>query len=265
VSLKLYWAGVAMAAVAVIAFADVAHAAVPIVQTPNSSFVSAGVVGGSAGPPAFDSELALPNLKRRRRLKLQFADFADFFPWGVIVVDERLRMLYASRRAMIALASRAGLISKKGVLHTERAALDRTLRDLVRLAISRDAEWAPEQDVIGIPETDGQLRYVLRVVASGGNLTQAVAVIAVSDLSSRSGICREAVERLFCLSDREAEFAELFATGCRLQEIALQMHVAVNTARVHLRNVFHKTGCSSQVELARKFAVLPLEASRAKI
>jgi DNA-binding CsgD family transcriptional regulator len=112
--------------------------------------------------------------------------------------------------------------------------------------------------VIGIPDKEGRLRYALRVVASGDDSSDdAVAIIAISDLFSRGAVCRDAVGKLFCLSDREAELAELFAIGCSLPEIASHMHVAVNTARVHLRNVFQKTGCSSQVELARKFAALP--------
>jgi DNA-binding CsgD family transcriptional regulator len=63
--------------------------------------------------------------------------------------------------------------------------------------------------------------------------------------------------RVFRLSDREACFAELFAAGHRIDAIAERMGVTSNTARVHLRHVFAKTGCSSQIELARKLACIP--------
>jgi DNA-binding CsgD family transcriptional regulator len=63
--------------------------------------------------------------------------------------------------------------------------------------------------------------------------------------------------RVFRLSVREAHFAELFAAGYRIDAIAQAMGVTPNTARVHLRHVFAKTGCSNQIELARKFACIP--------
>lgn len=244
------------AAAALVVSSSVACANVP---RPASfdSLISAVDAGGSDGRSSAEPELALPQPLRRRRLKLHFADLADWLPWGVLVVDDQLQVLYASRSAMVALASGAGLSCRKGLLCTERASVDRALRDLVRLVLSRESGWNEEADVIGVPDRYGQLRYALRVISSGETLTNDVAVIAIADLSFRSKVRRDAVGRLFCLSEREAELAELFALGCRVQEIALQMRVAVNTARVHLRSVFQKTGCSSQVELARKFASLP--------
>jgi DNA-binding CsgD family transcriptional regulator len=65
------------------------------------------------------------------------------------------------------------------------------------------------------------------------------------------------VTKVFTLSEREAELAELFASGLRVDAIAGRMRISVNTARVHLRNVFAKTGCTSQIELARTFAHMP--------
>jgi DNA-binding CsgD family transcriptional regulator len=56
---------------------------------------------------------------------------------------------------------------------------------------------------------------------------------------------------------REAEFAELFAAGHRIEMIAQIMGVAMNTARVHLRHVCAKVGCTSQIELARMLASIP--------
>jgi DNA-binding CsgD family transcriptional regulator len=234
-----------------------AHANVPALVSVGSS-VAAEASGAASGASATGPELKVTQFLRRRRWKLQFAAVAELLPWGVVVVDARLRILCASRRAAPFFEAGAGLISRNGSLCTQRASLDRSLRELVSRALSSNAGRPQESNVIGIPDKEGRLRYALRVVAFDDDLSDdAVAVIAISDLYSHSAICRDAVGKLFCLSDREAEFAELFAIGCSLQEIASHMHVAVNTARVHLRNVFHKAGCSSQVELARKFAALP--------
>ena len=211
------------------------------------------------GNPAIASpELKLSSqLFQEGQLRLHFAGLGDLLPWGVLVVDEKLKIIYANQRAILALLKRVGLICRKRVLYTERASLNRALRDLVELVPSKDSNRNQGASVIGIPDKHGRLRYALRVVSVGGTLIGNVAVITIGDLSSGSKVRRAEVARLFCLSERESEFAELFASGLRIPEIALQMHVAVNTVRVHLRSVFLKTDCSSQVALARKFAALP--------
>jgi DNA-binding CsgD family transcriptional regulator len=233
------------------------HAADASVLAPPLTNSAVETAGGFGEPSPVQVELAYRTPVRRRRLRMRFADVADLLPWGLIIADRHLEILYASQRAIRVFASGAGLSCKKGMLFTERASLDRSLRHLVAHALSGDDKLAGEPAVLGIPDKDGMLRCVLRITAAGEGLAEPVAVIAVSDLSSCSSVRRGSVGRLFCLSDREAELAELFAIGCSLQEIALHMHVSINTARVHLQSVFHKTGCSSQVELARKIAALP--------
>jgi DNA-binding CsgD family transcriptional regulator len=231
-------------------------ASVPIDSVPGPLEFADDLHGMEEDEPPPSSAEARALLVRRRRLAARFGPVVGWLPWGVAVVDERLKILYASRKAEVVFQDSGGLGRRGTVLHVDRASVDRTLRELIRRALSREAL---EQDagVIGIPDREGRMRYALRVVPYRSDPLGDVAVIAISDLAFHSNLRREVVGRLFRLSDREAELAELFAVGRRIQEIALQMDVAVSTARVHLRHVFQKTGCSNQVELARKFAMLP--------
>lgn len=200
----------------------------------------------------------LANIRQRRQLRSQFSAIEKWLPWGLLIVNAKSEVIFASRRAKSALKEGCGLMTMSGVFHADRACVDRGLRELIRLKITGavPASESSAPNVIGVPDRNGRTRYAIRILPFDDQKGGGLALIAIVDLTMQFQIERSAAATVFRLSDREAEFAELFSAGLRVNDIAGRMRVAVNTARVHLRNVLKKTGCGSQIELARTFALL---------
>jgi len=177
-------------------------------------------------------------------------------PWGVLVVDQQRRILFANPRARSFLQAKNGLREQDGKLRVERTSIDRGLDKLI-CRVAAGNYPAATQDTVGVPDRQGQIRYALKVARCRTESEEVAALLVISDLVSAARMSRASVAQVFRLTEREAEFAELFASGLCIATIADQMGISAHTARVHLRHVLAKTGCASQIELARRFAYMP--------
>lgn len=181
-------------------------------------------------------------------------------PWGILIVDKDRRILFANQRARTFLTAHCGIEQRGERVHIERAHANRTLVDLIQklaAACPGSAGISPGDGVVGIPDREGQPHYMLRAAPCNSASAAPAILLIIADLVSPMHVSRSAVARAFHLSEREAELAELFASGLRLEAIAKRMGIAINTARIHLRSTFMKTGCRNQVELARLLAQMP--------
>jgi DNA-binding CsgD family transcriptional regulator/PAS domain-containing protein len=203
--------------------------------------------------------------QKTKRLGLQRSPWnlnlvLDSVPWGILLVDHDTKIVFANRPARSLLDARCGIEERQGFLHIHRSNVNRKLQVLIQSVISqKDEDQSPDQrpSGIGIPDQRGSIRYAAQVLPARAHIARPLALIIMSDLVEQIPIQREAIASVFNLSGREAELAELFARGLCVNEIAQRMTVSVNTIRAHLRHVFRKTSCSSQVQLARMFARVP--------
>ena len=175
---------------------------------------------------------------------------------ALIVVDGGLNILDSTQRARDLLAGQHGIEDCGGVLKIKRGSVCRTVTQLVHQATGGNTGVNAAADIVGMPDNQGRTRFAVRVLPCQ-YLDGSCALIMISDMLSTSHAPQSTLAKLFSLSTREAEFADCFASGSRVEQIASDMAISSNTARIHLRHLFLKTGCKTQAELARLFARVP--------
>ena len=107
---------------------------------------------------------------------------------------------------------------------------------------------------IPLRNADLSVRQVLHVVPVRGSahdiFTRSHAILVVTAAVDRSG-SPALLQVLFDLTAAEAAVARGIAAGRSLEEMALEAGRSVATLRNQLKNVFAKTGCTRQADLAR--------------
>lgn len=115
--------------------------------------------------------------------------------------------------------------------------------------------------VIALARPSGALSYLLRVVpwpvAANGDEAEVATAVFIVDPQDKGRAARDDFVACFGLSPREADLVGLLGTGKSLPEAAIHMSVSHNTARIHLRHIFEKTGVSNQADLLRLLLALP--------
>jgi len=177
---------------------------------------------------------------------------------GIMVINQSCKILYQNLCATLMTAGESVLTVRHGRLHIDRASVQRSFEGLLRQAFLAQAAGEPYSEIISIPDRSGAVRFAVRVVAVCSCYDQEAVLLSIVDLFADTGSCRRTYSAVFRLSEREAELAEFFSKGYSLEEIAIHMGVALNTARVHLRRIFLKTNCSGQIALMRLLSRLAL-------
>ena len=174
------------------------------------------------------------------------------------MVDEHHAIVAATTLARSYLLADAGLSERSGKLQFCRSSAERHFRVFLDNAFVSDGDLSrasPTPEMFGVPNPQGHIHYVIWLLSWLSGVPDGCVILAIADLAAQAeGIKRGGVATVFGLSAREAQLAELFSTGLRLEQIAVRMGVTLNTARVHLHQVFLKTNCAGQLELARVFA-----------
>jgi len=213
----------------------------------------------------------LPHLREALRLTLMTRDRGGqgagrdaaitHLDAAVLTLGPDGRVTGTNAAADAILSSGGGLDLRGGRLRCLRASEQRGLD----LAITRvlNTPAAPPATLI-LARNGGGVPWLVTVLPAlpevWTSIPGAGATVLIRDPKPRSGNAA-ALAAIFGLTGREAALAAHLVAGLPLAQAAWRAGMSHNTARVHLRGIFAKTGTRSQVELAHLLARLGPEAS----
>ena len=184
-------------------------------------------------------------------------------PWGLVGLDEQGRCIALNEQAKHILAQNDGLSLDNGkLIRAAHAAVNRTLQKVIGGVLSSNkAEILYPGDAISISRPSRRTDYVLQIMPgmnrrSDFGPSMPSALIVITDPSQPAPLDLQQLRLLFGLTEREGDLTGWLLCGMRLPDAAREMGISHRTARVHLQNVFHKTGCSSQPGLINRLRSL---------
>jgi DNA-binding CsgD family transcriptional regulator len=141
------------------------------------------------------------------------------------------------------------------VLGRKLVAADRSLQPGLDRAVAM-AVGGPRITTLAPLSPGNARRQFMQIVPIPGRardiFLSAAAIAVLIDLGSVRSYARldaSTIGHALALTDREADVAALLAEGMSLVDIARKLRLQVATTRVHLRNIFEKTGTRRQAEL----------------
>jgi len=177
----------------------------------------------------------------------------DLLNIGVVVCDASAKVLTANSVAERILSDSDGLeLSSDGTLSTTLVS-DIGLREsITRLAGSGAEDDGAPHRALAVCRPSGKrpLTLFLRAAKERGSTQPQPAVLVLIQDSALPVETTEAeLRQLYGLTAAEARISNLLMEGAGLEECCDQLGIRRTTARMHLRNIFAKTGVRRQSEL----------------
>jgi DNA-binding CsgD family transcriptional regulator len=185
-------------------------------------------------------------------------DVVERLPDGLVVLDARLRTIYASPAARALEATGALTLCPSPSCANPGLAqrLQELLRNTVRgrggaLSLPASSQRSNFLTVLATP-----VRGNLTTRLHEASLRDAAALVFIVDIAKRRHIAIEQIRQAYGLTWSEARIAIAVGSGAPVPQIATAMNLSPNTIKSHLRNVFAKTATQRQSELARLISSL---------
>jgi DNA-binding CsgD family transcriptional regulator len=214
-----------------------------------------------------DADQYVPHLRRAvdihvklhgvQRVHLALAEVMDRLPMGMLLLDSARQVVVQNRAAERIFASDDGLRIDRGGPNLadvrENAAFQLLIADAMEGKVERGFA---SRGFLSVSRPSGRrplsvMVTPLRGVTQRAPVGEAVVALFVTDPEEKRISGAKALERLYGLTQSEAQILQLLSMGMSLEEAADERGVSMNTARSHIKHMFSKTGVSRQGELVR--------------
>ena len=189
-------------------------------------------------------------------LALQIA--IDALPVGTLLVEEDLRVLHLNSYARDIINHNKVLEYANDKLSAREKPVQESLRQLVETAAEKarmGLNHSSEAIFIKSPLQSDQIEAI--ATPSINDEGDVVVVLYLFDSTLDRVVSHDILMRLYGLTKTEAKLVQLLVGGSTLDSAAQTLDISVNTARTHLKHVFHKTGINRQAELVHRIETGP--------
>jgi DNA-binding CsgD family transcriptional regulator len=197
----------------------------------------------------------LARLDELQALKDALESALEWLPIGYLLVDREGRVLKTNRSAHATVQRCDGLSMRGGRLEASDGQAAVTLREAIRRASDGDVQDAIALGGIVHISRGGErpLAVMLVPIQPPRHSVDPAALVALlipeGDVGRQKG--GHLLRDLYGLTQREGDIASDFLQGHRVNDIARQRELSVNTVRTHLKRLLEKTRTTRQVDLLR--------------
>jgi len=200
--------------------------------------------------------LTMADLEAVAEMNLQGLDetvgFAalNHLPVGVLVVDSGAKVVFKNRCADEIVSLSDGIeVGQNGVCRTSMVEETKELHALIDDVIA-----AGDGGALSLSRPSMQRSLSVVVAPLGVNGTSengGLAAVFVSDPERQPAPQKATLMRLYELTEAEARVVQALVSGKRLETVAQDFNVSMNTVRSHLKQAFRKTETNRQSELVK--------------
>ncbi len=180
----------------------------------------------------------------------------DAVAHGILTIGADLRVRQMNRSARETLSRNRGIELRNDLLTLNDRQLDQRFRELVQAAVTmaqRGDERASGAMFVRSPASREHVELVVAPVPClGCGEADAQILLYLFDTSSPRQVSFDVLTGLYGLTHTEAKLVQFMTNGMTLDEAGEELEISVNTARTHLKHIFHKTGINRQTELLHR-------------
>lgn len=194
-------------------------------------------------------------MEQRKAYREAIWDLIERSPHGVLAVDTTMKVVHANDEAHRILNERDGVeMRSRKLVASERGVNARLFTLIERTTASTRATTCTGRQSLVIKRPSNRLPVILMVLPAGLAGTEVacgapMVFLFLRDLARELDTSIATFSMAFALTPAERHLVQSLASGLTLGEHSNAHGVSEETARWHLKNVFVKTHCRSQMQL----------------